>query len=101
MKKNNIQITVYRFTGKHGIFVIPKEWCQECDLLIALVQDVVKELPLSKKATIKIRPWFLWAWLPLVLHGAWHAPILIINGKLISQGILPTRKELRDALGLF
>ena len=96
MKK--VQITIYRFSGKQGLFTIPKDWCLECDLLVDMVQDVVKELGVEEKVDLKIRPWFLWAWLPFFRYFAWHAPILVINGKLISQGIVPERQRVAGEL---
>ena len=95
MKK--VQITIYRFSGKQGLFTIPKDWCLECDLLVDMVQDVVKDLSIEEKVDLKIRPWFPWAWFVLLRYFAWHAPILIINGKLISQGIVPERQRVADA----
>ena len=96
MKK--VQITIYRFAGKQGLFTIPKDWCQECDILIDLVEGTIKELGMEEKVNLKIRPWFLWAWLPFFRYFAWHAPILVINGKLISQGIVPERQRVAGEL---
>jgi len=98
MEKNKIQITIYIMTGKQGLFVIPKNWCQECDLLIALVKNIVKESNLADKVEIKIRPWFLWAPLPFFRHFAWDPPILVINGKLVSQGVVPPKQQIIDKI---
>lgn len=94
----DFEITIYRFTGSQGLFSIPKAWCEECDLLVSQVRRTVTELGLDDKTKITIRPWWLWFWQPLLTHLAWHAPILTINGKLISQGVLPTRQLLMKAL---
>lgn len=91
-------IRIYRFTGNQGFFKIPKKWCEECDLLIRLVKKTVKELDIESKTKITIKPWFLWWWQSLFLYLAWHAPILTINGKLISQGIVPKKDILIKAL---
>ena len=99
MKNKKIKIIIYPMTGKLGPFTVPKDWCEECDLVISLVQDVAKELNLGDKLDIKMRPWFLWAWLPFFRYFAWHPPILIINGKLISQGIVPGKEQVIDAMG--
>jgi len=93
-----VQITIYRFTGKQWFFTIPKDWCVECDLLVDMVQDVVKELGIEEKVDLKIRPWFPWAWFVFLRYFVWHAPMLIVNGKLISQGIVPERQRVADAL---
>lgn len=93
-----IFITIYRFTGRQGFFSIPKKWCEECDLLISMVKQTVEELGIESKTKITVRPWFLWWWQPLFAHFAWHAPILVINGKLISQGIVPSKENLIKTL---
>ena len=98
MEGNKIQIAIYPMTGKQGLFFVSKKWCEECDLVISLVQNVVKELGLESRADIKIRPWFIWAWLPFFRYFAWHPPILIINGKVISQGIVPRKEQVIDAM---
>ena len=76
-------------------------WSQddkEFDFVISLVRDDVKELSLGDKNDIKIRSWFRWAWLPFFRYFAWYPPILVINGKLISQGIVPRREQIIDAM---
>lgn len=90
-------ITIYRFTGSQGLFSVPKKWCKECDLLVAIVKKTINELGIEDKTRLTVKPWFLWWWQPLLTHFAWHAPILIINGKLISQGTVPDKKALIKA----
>lgn len=99
MQSKEIQIVIYPMTGKQGLFTIPESWCKECDLVIALVKEIIKELNMEDRVSIKIRPWFLWAWLPFLRYFAWHAPLLVINGKLISQGIVPGKEQVIDAMG--
>lgn len=89
-----VEVTIYRFTGSQGFFLVPKKWCEECDLLIATVKKTINELGIETKTQLTVKPWFLWWWQPLLTHFAWHAPILIINGKLISQGIVPDKQTL-------
>ena len=50
------------------------------------------------KTKLTIRPWFPWFWQPLLVNLAWHAPILIVNGELISQGIVPKKETLIKVL---
>lgn len=90
-------VAIYRFTDKQGLFTIPKNWCVECDLLIAAVKKTISDLGIDDKAELIIKPWFIWWWQPLFTHFAWHAPILTINGKLISQGVVPSQKYLIQA----
>lgn len=91
-------ITIYRVTGRQGLFSVPKKWCEECDLLISMVEQTVEELGVESETKITVRPWFLWWWQPLFLNLAWHAPILIINRRLISQGIVPDQDTLVSVL---
>lgn len=77
---------------------MPKKWCEECDLLVAMVKKIVNELGIENKTQLTLKPWFLWWWQPLFLNFAWHAPILVINRKLISQGIVPEKETLLKAL---
>lgn len=92
------KIIIYRFTGKQGLFYIPKRWCKECDMLVTLVETIIERENLSENVELIIRPWwFLW-FIPLFKYGSFHAPQLIIDGKLISAGIVPKEKDIVDAL---
>ena len=63
-----------------------------------LVKTIISEKTLQNNVTLIIRPWWLWWWLPLVRYGSWQAPQLVINGKLISAGIVPARQVVERAL---
>lgn len=91
-------ITIYRFTGNQGLFRVPKKWCEDCDLLVAMVKKVIKELGIEGKTQVTIKPWFLYWWQPLLTNFAWHAPILIVDGELVSQGTVPDKQTLLKAL---
>lgn len=92
-----VEVTIYRFTGSQSFFSVPKKWCDECDLLVTIVRKTIKDLGIEDKTQLTIKPWFLWWWQPLFLHLAWHAPILIINRKLVSQGVVPSQGALIKA----
>ncbi|MBI1744229.1 hypothetical protein HYR54_14340 [Candidatus Acetothermia bacterium] len=91
-----IRVTIYRFTGKQGFFTIPERYCEECDLTIAVTRDVLQELNESRFELV-IKPWFLYFWEPL-WRGGWHAPIVTINGRIFSQGVVPKKDEIKTAL---
>ncbi len=93
-----INITIYRLTGNQGFFSVPNKWCEECDILVRMVKNTIKDLEIEDKTKLTIRPWFPWFWQPLLINLAWHAPILTINGKLISQGIVPNKHTLIKTL---
>lgn len=92
------KIIIYRFTGKQGLFYIPKRWCKECDLLVTLVETIIERENLNESVELIIRPWWLLWFIPLFKYGSFHAPQLIIDGTLISAGIVPEEKNIVDAL---
>lgn len=91
-------VVIYRFTGRQGFFKVPAKWCKECDLLVDQTKKTIAELGLENRIRLKILPWWLWFWKPLISHFAWHAPILVINDKLASQGVLLEKGKLIEAL---
>lgn len=92
--RRTISITIYRYTGRQGFFTIPAWWCKECDLLVAVVGEAIRELGAEKAVQFRVRPWWLLWFLPL-LKGAWHPPILEIAGKVYSQGMVPEKEPLK------
>ena len=100
MSQNNtrpLDILIYRFTGKHTFFTIPSSWCEECDLTINLVRRTVREMGIEDRVHIRVRPWLENA-IDSVFRGGWHAPVVYINGRLFTQGIVPPRKQLEARL---
>ncbi len=95
----NISVVIYRFTGQQGFFTVPQRYCPECDLTIAVTQKVVNALQpkTNRKANLMVKPWFLYFWEPL-LYGGWHAPIVTVNGRVISQGVVPPAETIENAL---
>ena len=92
------KIIIYRFTGRQGFFYIPKRWCKECDLLVTLVKNIIEHAGLKEDVELTIRPWWLLWFIPLFKYGSFHAPQLIINGKLISAGVVPKEEDVISAL---
>lgn len=93
---STVRIVIYRFTGWQGFFRIPESWCRECDLLVRAAQRAIEAS--DPGIVIEVKPWFLWFWKPLLRHGAWKAPILIVDGRLVSQGIVPPDAEIEKAI---
>lgn len=67
-------------------------------MLIHQVRTVLREQKMADEVEVIVRPWFLWFWAPLFKYRSFHAPMLIINGKLISAGIVPDKEKIIDAL---
>jgi len=90
-------VTIYPITGRQiGPLSIPHFLCEECDLTIRQVRRVVAGLGRDDIA-VEIRPWLRHAFEAL-RHGGWHAPVVTIDGRVFSQGIVPDAEALRIAL---
>ena len=87
-------VTVYPMTGRQLFFNVPHAICEECDLTIRLVQRVASDLP---DVEVRIKPWFNHLF-DALRRGGWHPPVVTINGKIVTQGIVPDQAELRRAL---
>ncbi len=84
-----VNITVFRWAGAWGPFKVSIP-CGEC----ALTGDIIRNCMQTDLAGIDIeldlRDWLSEWWRPLV-KGGWHAPIVMVNGQVISQGIALNR----------
>ena len=86
-----VNIIDYKWSGSWGPFKI-KTSCGECDFNIALLKDMMDKEFKKKDVDLQIKPW-LNNWFRVVLKGGWHAPVIMINGKLFAQGRIIKRKE--------
>ena len=87
-------VTVYPMTGRQLFLNVPHSVCEECDLTVRLVRRVASDLP---HVELRIKPWFNNLF-DALRRGGWHPPIVTINGKVASQGVVPDEVELRRAL---
>lgn len=88
---DSIKITVYRWAGRRLFFRVRSE-CMECDLTVAKVRSLVSAHP-DWPVVLEVKPWLTHLWESL-RHGGWHAPVVLVDGRLLSQGKIPTRAEL-------
>lgn len=91
-----IQITVYRWAGAWGPFKVSIP-CGECSLTRDVIMDTVdKELD-GIPVELDMRDW-LSEWYRPLLRGGWHAPIILVEGKIIAQGSALNRGVLTQAV---
>ncbi len=90
-----IRITVYRWAGEKWFFRIRSE-CAECDLAVAQVRSLLPAHP-DWPVELEVKPWLSYLWESL-RRGGWHAPVVLVDGRLVRQGTVPTRAELRAAV---
>ena len=94
MKKVNV--VVYKMTGKQLFFNVPESICEECDLSVERVKSVAKKIG-DSKINIEVEPWFNHM-MKVLLKGGWHPPVVMINGRIFSQGIVPDAQKLESKI---
>ncbi|MDX8411894.1 MAG: glutaredoxin [Mariprofundaceae bacterium] len=91
-----IHVMLFRWAGHWGPFSISVP-CGEC----ALTGDVIEDVLAHELAGVPVRfsrhDWLSEWWRPL-MHGGWHAPIVMVEGKVVSQGAALNRGVLAQAV---
>jgi hypothetical protein len=93
--KDSVKITVYRWAGRKWFLHIKGE-CIECDLTVSQVRTLVARNP-NWPVEWEIKPLLTHLWESL-RRGGWHAPVVLVDGKLVQQGTIPTLAELQAAV---
>lgn len=93
---DSTQITIYRWGGDWGPFHI-KIPCGECALTKDIVMDTLEHELSGLHVEVKIIDWLNFWWQPL-MKGGWHAPIVMVEGKIISQGRALNQGQLTQAV---
>ncbi len=98
MGGEEIVITVYRITGKQLFFRVAASVCEECDLTVSAVDRAVQEFAENGiRIRVDVKPW-LNNLVRAIWKGAYHPPAVLVNGKLVSQGFVPTVEGLKAAV---
>ncbi len=93
---NQVNITVFRWAGAWGPFKV-KIPCGECTLSVDIIRDTIENELADISIKLDIKEWLSEWWKPLV-KGGWHAPIIMVDGRLISQGYALNRGVLTEAV---
>lgn len=91
-----VRVTVYRWAGSWGPFTI-KVPCGECALTADVIRDTLANELAGIPVDLETRDWLSQWWKPL-LRGGWHAPIVMVEGTVISQGRALNRGVLTQAV---
>jgi glutaredoxin len=91
-----IKITVYRWGGEWGPFRV-KIPCGECTLTQDIIQSTLDNELKPYDVEVETLDWLSHWWEPL-LKGGWHAPIVMVNGEIVSQGEALNRGVLTQAV---
>ena len=93
---NPVNITVFRWAGAWGPFKV-KIPCGECALTKDIIQDCIDTDLTGIHVELDMRDWLTEWWKPLP-KGGWHAPIVLVNGRIISQGAALNRGVLTQSV---
>ena len=93
---NQVNITVFRWAGAWGPFKVSIP-CGECALTKDIIQDCLDTDLTGIDVELDMRDWLTEWWKPLP-KGGWHAPIILVNGKIISQGAALNRGVLAQSV---
>jgi len=91
-----VNILVYRWAGSWGPFKVNIP-CGECSLTKDIIQDTIDNDLEGIPVKLEIRDWLNEWWKPLMKAG-WHAPIVMVEGKVVSQGEALNRGLLTQAV---
>ncbi len=91
-----VVLTLYRWAGAWGPFKVNIP-CGECSLTKDVIQDTLNTELAGIPVELDIRDWLSEWWRPLI-KGGWHAPIVMVEGKVISQGAALNRGVLTQAI---
>ncbi len=81
---NPIRIKLYRWAGSWGPFSI-KIPCGECTVSKDILHDVMSQELAGVPVVLETHDWLSKWWQPL-RQGAWHAPIVMVENKVVCAG---------------
>ena len=96
MSSNPVKVTLYRWAGAWGPFKV-KIPCGECSLTLDVIRDTFDHELAGVPVRLEIREWLSEWWRPL-RRGGWHAPIVMVEGRVVSQGHALNRGVLTEAI---
>ena len=96
MSMQPVKITVFRWAGAWGPFKVNIP-CGECSLTKDVIEDTIEHELEGIHVELDMRDWLSEWWKPLK-KGGWHAPIVMVEGKIISQGRALNRGLLTEAV---
>lgn len=92
----SVKVTVYRWAGAWGPFKVSIP-CGECSLTGDVISDTFDNELRGIPVTLEMLDWLSHWWQPLP-KGGWHAPIVMVEGRIISQGKALNRGVLTQAV---
>jgi len=91
-----VKVTLFRWAGALGPFKVNIP-CGECSLTLDVIKDTFDTDLEGIPVELDVRDWLSEWWKPL-FKGGWHAPIVMVEGRLINQRQALNRGVLTEAI---
>ncbi len=92
-----VRLTLYKWAGQWGPFKV-RIPCGECALTEDVIEDTLANELANAKVEFIVKEWLSNWWEPLFANGGWHAPIVQVERRRISQGDALNRGVLAEAV---
>lgn len=79
-----VRLRLYKWEGQWGPFKI-KIPCGECALTEDVIEATLENELANAEVNFEVIEWLTYWWQPL-FAGGWHAPIIMVEDKVIAQG---------------
>ncbi|MGH9341575.1 MAG: hypothetical protein ACRD1R_18820 [Acidobacteriota bacterium] len=96
MEQKEVKLTLYRWAGRKFFFEI-RSTCEECDQSVQVIRKLLETRFSNLPVTFEVKNWLdhlfecLW-------HRGWHAPVILVGGKVFSQGVIPDSEKLSRSI---
>ncbi|MEM7776916.1 MAG: glutaredoxin [Pseudomonadota bacterium] len=91
-----VRVTLYRWAGQWGPFKV-KIPCGECTLTRDILEDAFETELAGIPVELDVRDW-LTEWHRPLPKGGWHAPIVMVDDKIVAQGHALNRGVFAEAV---
>lgn len=92
-----VRLRLYKWAGQWGPFKV-KIPCGECALTEDVIEDTLSFELANARVNFETKEWLTYWWEPFFAGGGWHAPIVMIDNTVISQGDALNRGVLAEAV---
>ncbi len=96
MSSNPVKVILYRWAGAWGPLRVNTP-SGECSLTVDVIKDTFSNELADIPVELETHDWLSKWWRPLIF-GGWHAPIVIVGNRVVSQGHALNRGVLTEAV---
>jgi hypothetical protein len=96
-RADEVKVTLYTLTGRQlYFFQVNPAYCRECDMTVHVVEKALSQMN-GVNVRFEVKPWLTYA-ASSIFRGGYHPPVLIVDTKLVSQGVVPKTDEVKHAV---